>query len=170
MPPASSARPRRRRRSRPISKSNLRRNLRPTCPKGQYPPCTKGQFPALRRRTIIVRVFPGSGTEAPTRGAATRSRNTRAAPMPDREQGAIVVVEDDEGMRSAAQRVLNAAGFRAEAFASAESLLESGAADGAACMVLDIHLPGLSGFELCHEFVRTGTAYPPVIFITGHDD
>ena len=90
--------------------------------------------------------------------------------MPEQEQGAIVVVDDDDSMRSAAQRVLDAAGFRAEAFASAESLLESGAAHDAACIVLDIHLPGLSGFELCHELARAGPAYPPVIFITGHDD
>jgi FixJ family two-component response regulator len=90
--------------------------------------------------------------------------------MPDQETGAIVVVEDDDGMRRAFERVLSAAGFHAVTFASAETLLHCHAADGAACIVLDIHLPGLSGFELRRELVRTSSGHPPVIFITGHDD
>jgi FixJ family two-component response regulator len=90
--------------------------------------------------------------------------------MPDQEKGSIVVVDDDDGMRLAFERVLNAAGFRAVTFASAEILLQCNAADRAACLVLDIHLPGLSGFELRRELVRTGAKQPPVIFITGHDD
>jgi FixJ family two-component response regulator len=89
--------------------------------------------------------------------------------MPE-AMGAIVVVEDDEGSRQAFARVLNAAGFRAETFASAENLLESDAADRATCLVLDIHLPGRSGFELRRELVRSGVRQAPVIFITGHDD
>jgi FixJ family two-component response regulator len=89
--------------------------------------------------------------------------------MPDRVQGMIVVVDDDDSIRRALLRVLNAAGYRAEAFASAESLLASGAAGQANCVVLDIHLPGLSGFELRRELVRSGAPQPPVIFITGYD-
>jgi FixJ family two-component response regulator len=80
--------------------------------------------------------------------------------MPDQETGAIVVVEDDDGMRRAFERVLSAAGFHAVTFASAETLLHCHAADGAACIVLDIHLPGLSGFELRRELVRTSSAPP----------
>jgi len=88
--------------------------------------------------------------------------------MPDQEP--IVVVEDDDGMRRAFERVLNAAGFHALVFASAEALLQSSAADSAACLVLDIHLPGLSGFELRRELARLGAGQPPVIFITGQDE
>jgi DNA-binding response OmpR family regulator len=36
--------------------------------------------------------------------------------------------------------------------------------------VLDIHLPGLSGFELRRELARSGVRQPPVIFVTGHDE
>ena len=89
--------------------------------------------------------------------------------MPE-DSGAIVIVEDDDGSRRAYERVLNAAGFRAQAFASAETLLDGDAAGHAACLVLDIRLPGLSGFELRRELVRTGTAQAPVIFITAHDE
>jgi len=90
--------------------------------------------------------------------------------MSEQAKGAIVVVDDDDGLRHALGRVLNAAGFRAETFASAETLLQSDAAGRAACLVLDIHLPGLSGFELRRALVRTGSHQPPVIFITGHDE
>ena len=90
--------------------------------------------------------------------------------MPERETGAIVVVDDNDSMRRACERMLNAAGFHAVTFASAESLLESNAAQSAACLVVDIRLPGLSGFELFRELARISVRRLPVIFITGHDE
>ena len=86
--------------------------------------------------------------------------------MPDRE---VVVVEDDPGMRTALEKVLGAAGFRATTFPSAEALLDAGAAGGAGCLVLDVRLPGLSGLELCRELQARGPT-PPVIFMTALDD
>jgi len=88
--------------------------------------------------------------------------------MRERERN-IVVVDDDAGMNQAIKRLLSAAGFRPITFRSAEALLESGAAGTAACLVLDVHLPGFSGFEL-HEQLRRGGANPPVIFVTAYDD
>jgi len=81
----------------------------------------------------------------------------------------IVVVEDDAGMSKAIARLLRAAGFQPTSFASAEELLQTEAVDFAACLVLDIHLPGLSGLELARLLVTSGRA-KPVIFITGQDD
>ncbi len=69
-------------------------------------------------------------------------------------------------MRQAIERVLNARGIPVLAFASAEAAIEVDAVRRAACMVVDIKLPGLSGFE----FFETLTTRPPVIFITAHDD
>src|SRR5262245_8811747 len=88
--------------------------------------------------------------------------------MPKTDQK-IVVVEDDPGMNQAIERLLNAAGFRAVTFPSAEALLQAGAATTAACLVLDIHLQGLSGFEL-HRRLAMSCAPPPVIFITAYDE
>ena len=88
--------------------------------------------------------------------------------MPD-EQQSIVVVEDDAGMRKAIERLLRAGGFKYVSFASAEALLEAAAADTAACLVLDVHLPGLSGFQLQRQLMASGRK-SPVIFITAHDD
>ena len=81
----------------------------------------------------------------------------------------IVVVEDDAGMSKAIARLLRAAGFQPTSFASAEELLQTEAVDFAACLVLDIHLPGLSGLELARLLVTSGRA-KPVIFITGQDE
>ena len=81
----------------------------------------------------------------------------------------IIVVDDDPGMNLALQRLLNAAGFRTITFSSAEALLQSDAIESAACLVLDVHLPGLSGFELQRRLQQSG-AMCPVIFITAYDD
>lgn len=81
----------------------------------------------------------------------------------------IVVVDDDPEMNQAIRRLLSAAGFCAVAFDSAEALLEASPVPAAACLVLDIHLPGFSGFEL-HRKLRQSGSETPVIFITAYDD
>ena len=83
--------------------------------------------------------------------------------------GQVVLVEDDTGMREALERVLVAAGFGVSAFASAEAALQDRATLDANCLVLDIHLPGLSGFELYERLVGVGRK-PAVVFITARDD
>ena len=84
-------------------------------------------------------------------------------------QYAVVIVEDDESMRDAMHRMLTLADFAPEAFASPEAALASPRSSEAACLVLDIHLPGLSGFELFDRLVAAG-ARSTVIFITGFDE
>lgn len=81
----------------------------------------------------------------------------------------VAVVEDDDGMNYAIERLLYAAGFCALTFSSSEDFLESGQAHNAACLILDVCLPGLSGVELRRKLKLCGIA-PPVIFITAHDD
>jgi FixJ family two-component response regulator len=75
--------------------------------------------------------------------------------MPSQQQS-IVIVEDDAAMRKAIERLLRGAGFQSMSFASAEALLQTDAVDDAACLVLDIYLPGLSGLELQQLLVSTG--------------
>jgi FixJ family two-component response regulator len=77
-------------------------------------------------------------------------------------------VEDDVGMRTALRRVLEVAGFRVEAFISAEACLASDAPRTADCLVCDVHLPGDSGFGLRRRLAQSG-ATAPVIFITAQD-
>ncbi|MDM0019517.1 response regulator transcription factor [Variovorax saccharolyticus] len=82
--------------------------------------------------------------------------------------GAVLVVDDDDSMRQAIRRLLNAAGLKTQTFASAEALLDGGPVAGAACVVSDFKLPGLSGLELLTELRRQGH-WPPVIVVTAHD-
>jgi CheY-like chemotaxis protein len=88
--------------------------------------------------------------------------------MPTEEQTNVVVVEDDVGVRESILRLLDAAGFRAMAFASAEALLKAMVVSTAGCLVVDIALPGLSGFELYQRLLESDSKLP-VIFITEDD-
>jgi FixJ family two-component response regulator len=89
--------------------------------------------------------------------------------MPSPTPTVIIVVDDDSEVNQAIQTLLDVAGFRTDTYFSAEALLEAGTAATAACLVLDVHLPGLSGFDLRRRLQSDGIA-PPAIFITAHDD
>lgn len=81
----------------------------------------------------------------------------------------MCVVDDDAPLRRALQRLLHAAGFAVETFGSAEDFLASEHSPPPDCLVLDIRLGALSGFDL-HERLRATGLSIPTIFITGHDD
>jgi len=80
----------------------------------------------------------------------------------------IVVVDDDASMSQATERLLTVAGWKPLMFVSAEALLESDGVGMASGFILDIHLPGLSGFAL-HEKLQKAGIMAPVTFITAHD-
>src|SRR5262249_27427786 len=67
------------------------------------------------------------------------------------------------------ERVLSAGGFAVVTFDSAEALIEADAARTADCLVLDVRLPGMSGFELYGRLALGGEP-APAIFITAHDE
>ncbi len=81
----------------------------------------------------------------------------------------VCVIDDDASLLRALRRLLVAGGFTVEVFASAEAFLGSERGRSADCLVLDVHLGGLSGFELHDRLVAAGRRIP-VIFITAHDD
>jgi FixJ family two-component response regulator len=81
----------------------------------------------------------------------------------------IVVVDDNPSMLQSLSRLLSAHGFRVEAFASAESFLANIAECEADCLLLDIHLGGISGIDLQRRLTSSGTDLP-VIFMTAIDN
>jgi FixJ family two-component response regulator len=81
----------------------------------------------------------------------------------------VVVVDDDKTMLRSLERLLNASGFDTEVFPSAEAFLARTCARDAACLVLDIHLGGMSGIELRRRVAASGSAVP-VVFMTAFDD
>ena len=80
----------------------------------------------------------------------------------------IAIVEDDASYRRALERLLRASGFEAYTFASAEEFLGSAAPESHACLILDIHLPGMSGFDLL-DLLTASSKLRQAILITGQD-
>jgi len=81
----------------------------------------------------------------------------------------ISIVDDDLSVRRALRRLLQSAGYSVETFASAGEFLGSSPVGRTACLVLDIRLEGMTGFEL-QERLAADRAAIPTIFITAHDD
>jgi FixJ family two-component response regulator len=81
----------------------------------------------------------------------------------------VCIVDDDPSLLRALGRLLRTAGFTVEAFPSAEEFLEAEHRVPPRCLVLDVRLSGMSGFQLHEKLLATGTP-PPVVFITAHDD
>ena len=81
----------------------------------------------------------------------------------------ITVVEDDSSFRRALRRLLTGAGFTVATFASAEEFLASNPRDSVDCLIVDVHLPGMTGPALVQKLSDAGTPLPAVI-ITAHDD
>ena len=81
----------------------------------------------------------------------------------------IAVVEDHEGLRKALSRLLQASGHQVYSFASAEALLASEDRGRPDCLVLDVRLPGLSGFELRECLTAQGST-TPAVYVTAFDD
>lgn len=79
----------------------------------------------------------------------------------------VCIVDDDASIRRSLVRLVESLGMRARAFATPDELLDDALAfDDLACFLFDIHLPGMTGFELYDRLVETGSG-TPVIFITG---
>ena len=81
----------------------------------------------------------------------------------------IGVVDDDDFVLRALRRLLRGAGFAVKTFGSAEEFLALEHPETINCLVLDIHMPGLSGLDL-QERLADAQLQIPIIFITAHDD
>jgi two-component system response regulator FixJ len=81
----------------------------------------------------------------------------------------VYVVDDDKGVRDALRWILRAAGFRVELYATAEHFLDAHQPRTGSCLILEVRMPGMSGFELQEELVRR-REYLPIIFLTSHGD
>ena len=81
----------------------------------------------------------------------------------------ISIIDDDPSFRDAVRRLVKSLGYPARAFASAEDFLQSDAINGAACLILDVNMPGLSGIELQNRLNARGNS-TPIIFVTAVPD
>ena len=81
----------------------------------------------------------------------------------------IAIVDDDQSVQSALQDLMEADGLSARCFGSAEQFLESGLHRKAACLIVDIRMPGMSGLEL-QARLKADRSNTPIIFVTAHGD
>ena len=81
----------------------------------------------------------------------------------------VFIVDDDPSVRRGLERLLRSAGYRTMTFASAPDFLEQSNPAEAGCLVLDIRMPELNGFDL-QDVLRSLGRKLPIVFITGHGD
>lgn len=81
----------------------------------------------------------------------------------------IAVVDDDESIRRTTTFLIESFGFRVAAFESAEDFLASDQLHGTSCLIADVYMPGMNGFQLQSKLAAAGRGVP-VIFITAHDN
>ncbi|PYP79876.1 MAG: DNA-binding response regulator [Gemmatimonadetes bacterium] len=81
----------------------------------------------------------------------------------------LLLVDDDESVRRGLRRLLSSAGYVVETFANATELLARDPLSVPGCLILDVHLPDLSGLDL-HALLRSTGVDKATVFVTGHDD
>jgi FixJ family two-component response regulator len=81
----------------------------------------------------------------------------------------VFVVDEDASMRHATERLVRSLGFAIQTFASAREFLDGARLGKPSCLVLDVHMPGLSGLDLQRELAQRDVEIP-IIFLTGHGD
>jgi FixJ family two-component response regulator len=79
------------------------------------------------------------------------------------------VVDDDAAIREAIDSLIRSAGFRVELFASGEDFLQAKHHPQAACLIVDVRMPRMSGLELQRQLAATNCRIP-LVFITAHGD
>ena len=85
------------------------------------------------------------------------------------ESPTVFVIDDDENLRESIASLLKSEGLRAETFTSVEEFLSRERSDGPGCLVIDLKLPRMTGFEAQRQLSDAGLQFP-TIFISGYDD
>ena len=107
--------------------------------------------------------------------AANKGMRYRTGPLEGRHPGPaadtwVAIIDDHQSVRSCLARVMRLEGIRAAVFASAEEYLDHAAPTAPSCLVLDMQLPGMSGYTLAQLLERERPPLPPIIFISAHED
>jgi FixJ family two-component response regulator len=87
----------------------------------------------------------------------------------DRTFKLIAIIDDDEAMQDSLRDLMEAAGLVARCFGSAEEFVESDLHRKAACLIVDVRMPKMSGLQLQAK-LREEECNVPIIFITAHGD
>jgi FixJ family two-component response regulator len=83
--------------------------------------------------------------------------------------GLVFIVDDDDSVRKSLSRVVAAAGYAVEVFASAHEFLARPPSTDPCCLVLDVRMPGVTGLDL-QKTLAGAVHHIPIVFVTGHGD
>jgi FixJ family two-component response regulator len=89
--------------------------------------------------------------------------------LADQKSNLIAIIDDDDAMQDSLRDLMEAAGLTARSFGSAEEFLKSDLHRTAACLIVDVRMPKMSGLELQAKLKDEGCNVP-IIFITAHGD
>ena len=81
--------------------------------------------------------------------------------------GVLAVVDDDASVGQATAQLIRCFGFAVEVFASGEEFLHLGSLRDTSCLILDVHMPGMSGVQVQSRLAALGYRIP-IIFITAY--
>jgi len=81
----------------------------------------------------------------------------------------VCIVDDDASLRRALGRLVRSFGFEVELFASGQECLDDSAIERSACLILDVSMPGMDGFEVLALLQASGRSVPTVL-ISAYDD
>jgi FixJ family two-component response regulator len=81
----------------------------------------------------------------------------------------VAIVDDEESIRKALKRLMRAANLDAEAFASGPAFLDSLAVRHPYCLILDLHMPGMTGLDVLQRLQHSGVHLPTIV-ITAYDE
>lgn len=81
----------------------------------------------------------------------------------------ISIVEDDEPFRDSMRKLVQLAGYAVETFPSASDFLASPLVPETACLVTDVHMPGMTGVELHRHLINVGHRIPTIL-VTAYPD
>jgi FixJ family two-component response regulator len=81
----------------------------------------------------------------------------------------IHIVDDDASFRTSMSRLLRVAGYRTTLYESGDAFLKQPPADDAGCILLDLQMSGVQGFELQEHLAKIGNILP-IVFLTAHGD
>jgi len=80
----------------------------------------------------------------------------------------VAIVDDEDTVRRALERLFRSAGIESEVFSGGATFLDSLRSHQPDCVVLDLHMPGVTGFDV-QARLRELDFHIPVVVITGHD-
>lgn len=93
----------------------------------------------------------------------------RSASRTESAEPLVIIVDDDAAVRDAVQELVQSAGMECVSFDSVRELLDADILNRPCCLVLDVRMPGSSGFDLQLHLTASGNP-KPIVFLTGYGD